>query len=58
MEISFQCIEISSSQNLRFVAMSCDMLVPGPNMLRRGFLFYLKIADVDSFGTIRSKLRM
>ena len=30
MEISFQYIKNSSSQNLRFVAMSCDMLVPGP----------------------------
>nr|DAI15642.1 MAG TPA: hypothetical protein [Caudoviricetes sp.] len=29
MEISFQCIEHSSTQNLRFVAMSCDMLAPG-----------------------------
>nr|DAO89258.1 MAG TPA: hypothetical protein [Caudoviricetes sp.] len=29
MEISFQCIKHSSAQNLRFVALSCDMLAPG-----------------------------
>lgn len=59
MEISFQCIKHSSAQNLRFVALSCDMLAPGALTCReKGLLFYLEIADVDSFGTIRSKLRM